>query len=274
MTEVCLSFDFDAFSLWMNTLKQATATPLSRGEFSANVGIVRVLRLLEEKGVLATFFVPAHTAISFKDVTKQIVDAGHEIGLHGDCHETPVGLSRADEARVLDRSIARLREVLGPHYAPFGYRSPAWDLSANSLELLEERGLLYDSSMMADDYRPYRARLCDIVDGSGFHRGRPSRIVELPVAWELDDFPYFCFLNRPLYQGLRSTDEVFHLWREEFDCCHAAGDGVFTLTMHPEIIGRGPRIAMLGRLIDYMAARADVRFRVMADVARDRAETL
>lgn len=274
MTDVCLSFDFDAFSLWMGTFKQATATPLSRGEYSANVGITRVLRLLADEDVKATFFVPAHSAVSFRQVTRQIVDQGHEISLHGDCHESPVGLSRDDEATILDRSIARLREVLGDRFTPLGYRSPAWDLSSNSIELLEERDILYDSSMMADDYRPYRARLGDRIDENGFQKGRPSKIVELPVAWELDDFPYFCFLGRPLYQGLRATTEVFHLWKDEFDYCHAMGDGVFTLTMHPEIIGRGPRIAMLGRLISHMRSQTPVRFRVMSDVARERAGAL
>lgn len=268
MTDVCLSFDFDAFSLWMGTLKQTTASPLSRGEYSANVGISRVLRLLEDKGVKATFFVPAHTAISFGDVTLRIVREGHEVALHGDCHESPVGMSRDDEAAVLDRSITKLQSILGSCFVPLGYRSPAWDLSSNSIELLEQRGILYDSSMMADDYRPYRARRGDGVDEHGFIRGQPSKIVEMPVAWELDDFPYFCFLNRPLYQGLRSTEEVYLLWKEEFDYCHSMSDGVFTLTMHPEIIGRGPRIAMLGRLIDYMKSRAGVRFSTMADVAR------
>lgn len=249
-------------------MKQTTATPLSRGEFGAYVGLGRVLELLRQKQVKATFFVPAHTAASFTAQTLGVLDAGHEIAVHGYCHETPIGMSRTEEADLLDRSIAKLRNTLGSDFAPVGYRSPAWDLSVDSIGLLEERGFLYDSSLMADDYRPYRARKGYSADEDHYAPGAPSRIVEIPVAWELDDFPHFSFLNKPLYLGMRTPSEVLQLWTEEFDFCHALGEGVFTLTMHPEIIGRGPRITMLGRLIDHMRSASDVAFRTLADAAK------
>jgi peptidoglycan/xylan/chitin deacetylase (PgdA/CDA1 family) len=271
VTTVCLSFDFDAVALWVSTFKQTTATPVSRGEFGARVGLGRVLELLAAKSVPATFFVPAHTAHSFREQTRRILDQGHEIGVHGYCHETPIGMTREQEADLLDRAIAKLRSVLGIDFTPLGYRSPAWDLSPDSIGLLEERGFLYDSSMMGNDFMPYRARRGDRVDEHGFDPGPESKIIEMPVAWELDDFPYFAFVNRPLFPGLRPTEEVYHTWRDEFDFCHASvEDGVYTLTMHPQIIGRGPRIAMLGRLIDHMKAQDGVRFSTLADEARRR----
>jgi peptidoglycan/xylan/chitin deacetylase (PgdA/CDA1 family) len=269
VTTVCLTFDFDAVSLWVSTFKQTTATPVSRGEFGANVGIGRILALLRGKGIAATFFVPSHTAVSFLAPIRRICDADHEIGVHGYAHESPVGLSRAAEAELLDASIGRLRGVLGAEFTPVGYRSPAWDLSAYSVELLVERGFLYDSSMMADDFRPYRARRGDIVDDQAFVPGALTPLVEMPVAWELDDFPYFVFINRPLFGCLRTPDDVFACWKGEFDYCHAhVPDGVFTLTMHPEFIGRGPRIEMLARLIDHMHSQPGVTFRTLADEAR------
>ncbi|ACI59656.1 polysaccharide deacetylase (plasmid) [Rhizobium leguminosarum bv. trifolii WSM2304] len=274
MTTVCLTFDFDAVSLWIGTMKQTTATPLSRGEFGALVGLPRVLDLLVEKDVSATFFVPAHSAGAFPDAAKGIRDQGHEIGLHGYCHETPIGLTREQEADLLDRSIEKMRFILGNDYLPKGYRSPAWDLSADSIELLEERGLLYDSSLMGDDYRPYRAHKRYTADETHYHRGEASRVVEIPVAWELDDFPHFVFLNKPMYLGMRTPTEVFELWKEEFDFCHSLGNGVFTLTMHPQVIGRGPRIAMLSRLIDYMRSQPEVQFVTMGEVAVDQSNRL
>jgi peptidoglycan/xylan/chitin deacetylase (PgdA/CDA1 family) len=267
MTTVCLTFDFDAVSLWISTMKQTTATPLSRGEFGALVGMPRVLNLLDEKEVSATFFVPAHSAAAFPEAVLGISDKGHEIALHGYCHETPVGLTLGEEAELLDRSIKKMRSVLGNDYEPKGYRSPAWDLSPNSIGLLEERGLLYDSSMMGDDYRPYLARKGYRADEDRYDRGEPSSVVELPVAWELDDFPHFVFLNKPMYLGMRTPNEVFDLWKDEFDFCHSLGDGVFTLTMHPQVIGRGPRIAMISRLIDHMRSKSGVTFKTMVDVA-------
>jgi len=268
MTTVCLSFDFDAVSLWVSTFRQTTATPVSRGEYGANVGLGRVLRLLEAKGVPATFFVPAHTAASYPDQTRAIVAAGHEIAAHGYCHESPIGVSPEEEARLLDRSIAKLQGVLGADFRPKGYRSPAWDLSSHSVELLAERGFLYDSSMMADDFIPYRARKGDRVDEELFVPGTVTPLIEMPVAWELDDFPYFAFTNRPLFGAMQDVDHVFACWKAEFDYCHRHIEGgVFTLTMHPQVIGRGPRIEMLARLIDHMQAGDDVTFRRLDDEA-------
>ena len=128
--------------------------------------------------------------------------------------------------------------------------------------------------MMADDYRPYRAHKGYFATEEAFDRGTPSSIIELPVAWELDDFPHFTFLNKPMYLGLRTPDEVYELWRQEFDFCHSLGDGVFTLTMHPQVIGRGPRLQMLERLIDHMRATPGVVFRTAAEVAVERSNSL
>ncbi|MBX5204085.1 polysaccharide deacetylase [Rhizobium sp. NZLR1] len=268
MTTVCLTFDFDAVSLWISSLKQTTANPMSRGEFAPRVGLPRVLALLLEKGVKATFFVPAHTAVSFNAETRRILDDGHEIGIHGYCHETPVGLSKTDEASLLDKAIAKLRNALGQDFTPVGYRSPAWDLSENSIALLEERGIVYDSSLMADDYKPYWASRGFQVSEEAYQAGPASKVVEIPVAWELDDFPHFMFLNKPLYLGMRTPAEVYELWREEFDFSATIEGSVFTLTMHPEIIGRGPRMAMLSRLIDHMKSTSGTTFSTVADAAR------
>jgi peptidoglycan/xylan/chitin deacetylase (PgdA/CDA1 family) len=274
MTTVCLTFDFDATSLWISTFKQLTATPLSRGEFGAYVGLPRVLELLASEDLSATFFIPAHTAVSFREQTLRIRDAGHEIGVHGYCHETPVGLTKEAEAEILDQSVKKLKRVLGTDFHPFGYRSPAWDLSGSSVELLEDRGFLYDSSMMADDYHPYWARRGFVANEEHYHPGTPTRLLEMPVAWELDDFPHFVFLNKPMYLGMRAPSEVFKIWKGEFDFCHSLGDGVFTLTLHPQVIGRGPRIDMLRNLIQHMKDIPGVVFRAMADEAKQRAEKM
>ncbi len=267
-TTICLSFDFDAVSIWVSTFGQVSPGPVSRGEYGANIGIGRILKLLDEKGIRATFFTPSHTAVSFPGEVRAIRDAGHEIGVHGFAHESPVGLEREAEADLLDRAIARLRTVLGEEWRPAGYRSPAWDMSRATVDLLIERGFVYDSSLMADDFRPYRARKGDRVDEDAFQPGTPTKLVEIPVAWELDDFPYFTFLNRPLFAGLRNPADVLDIWAGEFDWCHRnVESGVFTLTMHPEVIGRGPRMEMLSRLIDRMMATGDVRFSTLADEA-------
>jgi peptidoglycan/xylan/chitin deacetylase (PgdA/CDA1 family) len=266
MTTVCLTFDFDALSIWISTFRQTTPTPLSRGEYGARVGIERILKMLDGCGVPATFFVPAHTARSFPAAIRSIIAAGHEIAAHGLVHESPVGLEHDEERDLLRRSLDIIEEVSGTR--PRGYRSPAWDLSDNTIALLEENGLIYDSSMMADDFRPFRARRGDVVTEEGFTPGVESGVIEFPVAWELDDYPYFHFATRPINQGLRHPEEVGSLWKAEFDWCHHnIADGVFTLTTHPEIIGRGPRISMFGNLVGYMQRTPGVTFSTLGGKA-------
>lgn len=268
MTTVCMTFDCDGVSIWVSTFNQISASPLSRGEFGPRVGLPRILDLLARKQVRATFFVPAHTAVSFPGEVLRIRDLGHEIASHGYCHESPVNLGPQDEAETLARSVQKLQSVLGPTFRPAGYRSPAWDLSSNTIAILESQGFLYDSSLMGDDFRPYRPRCGDQIDKERFVLGRNSRLVEFPVAWELDDYPYFHWASKPLNPALRSTAEVLNLWQAEFDYCHRhVPDGVFTLTNHPEIIGRGPRIEMLEQLLDHMRGTEGVNFRTLAEAA-------
>jgi peptidoglycan-N-acetylglucosamine deacetylase len=265
MTTVCLTFDFDAMSIWFSTFKQTTPTALSRGEYGVRAGMPRILSMLARQGVKATFFTPAHTAQNFTATLKDAVSAGHEIGVHGFVHESPVNLAIDEERDLLKRSVDALESLTGKR--PSGYRSPAWDLSANSITLLEEAGLQYDSSMMANDFQPYYARVGDVFTEEKLEFGTPSSVVEFPVAWELDDYPYFHWSSRPYNSGLRSTEDVFAAWKAEFDTAHAE-KGVFTLTCHPEIIGRGPRVAMLERLIEHMRAQPGVEFLTLEDAAR------
>jgi len=270
MTTVCLSFDFDAMSNWISGHRLTSPTPLSRGEYGARVGVGRILELLAVHDIKATFFIPGHTVMTFPEQTRAIAAAGHEIAAHGFSHATPVSMSREVEIADMDAAERAIGDLLG--VKPVGFRSPAWDLSADTLGLLEERGYIYDSSLMADDFTPYSPRRGDRVEPDGTVRfGPPSSLVELPVSWELDDYVHFQYVARSL-PGLKAAAAVEAIWLEEFDYCarHVEG-GVFTLTMHPQVIGRGPRIAMLGRLITAMKAYPGVAFSRMDDFARAQA---
>ncbi|MBC3492444.1 polysaccharide deacetylase family protein [Pseudomonas taiwanensis] len=264
MTTACLTFDFDGVAIWLSTFKQTSPTPLSRGEFGADVGMPRLLAVLERCEVPATFFVPAHTASSYPEIVKQIVAAGHEVACHGYLHESPVGLEYEAEKELLAKSMDVLESITGKR--PIGYRSPAWDLSDNTIALLEEFGLIYDSSLMSNDFQPFFARKGDVLTEQKFEKGIESNVLEFPVAWELDDYPYFQFSPRPLNTGLRLADDVYRAWASEFDYAHEEG-GLFTLTCHPEIIGRGPRIKMLEKLINHMK-QPGVEFLTMGDAAK------
>ena len=261
---VCLSFDFDQMAPRIFR-GETTPTPLSRGEYGARVGMPRVLALLERYALPATFFVPGHSADTFPHLVEQAANAGHELGHHGWLHEVPATLTEEQERDVLVRGIASLRRISG--ITPAGYRSPSWDLSPHSIRLLREFGFRYDSSLMADDFRLYWCREGDVAHRDrAFEFGRETDLVEMPISWLLDDYPIFEFDQRTR-TGMAPASCVEEIWREEFDYMvdHVPG-GVYTLTMHPQVIGRGHRMLMLERLVRYMLERGAV-FRRMGDVA-------
>ncbi len=251
---VCLTFDFDALSSWIYR-SSATPTQLSRGEF-ALVGADRILRLLDWRGIKATWFVPGHTLESFPEACARIHSAGHEIGHHGYLHEPPAALSREQEDAVLRRGIEAIRQLTGA--APRGYRSPSWDLSPHSVELLLAHGFHYDSSMMAQDYLPYRCRQGgETPPDRAATLGKPTRLVEMPISWSLDDYPVFEYVRREgfLQEGLRPTSGVLENWLDDFRYMARELEwGVITYTFHPEVTGRGHRMLTLERLIDGVAA--------------------
>ena len=98
---------------------------------------------------------------------------------------------------------------------PVGYRSPAWDFSERTAQLLCDFGFLYDSSLMGDDFEPYYMRSGDRApDDAAYVFGRHVNVVELPVSWTLDDFPYFELDDSG--GGLKPASQVEEIWREEF----------------------------------------------------------
>jgi peptidoglycan/xylan/chitin deacetylase (PgdA/CDA1 family) len=231
-----LTFDFDGMAGWTGSGKTNNPSMISRGAFAA-VAMPRVLRVLRQAGVQASFAVPGHTALAFPDLVKAARDDGHELVHHG--------------------------------FRPVGYRSPAWDLSPRTLDLLRAYGFLYDSSCMAHDYRAYYLRT-----GDRWSRDEPyvfgplTDLVELPVYWGLDDYPHFEYTLAG-GGGLRDPGEVERIWTAEFEHAldHEPG-GIFMLTFHPEVIGRGARLQLLERLIARFKAEGSVVFSTMADYAR------
>ncbi len=267
---VCLSFDFDAISIWIGPYAATSPSMISRGEFGV-VGAERILRLLDRRGIPATFFVTGHTADTYPGAVRAIAAAGHEIGHHGYLHENPAALDPEQERAVLMRGFEALDRAAGVR--PVGYRSPAWDNSPRTVELLLEHGFRYESSLMGKDYEPYWCRVGDVIQPDGPYLFGPEvDLVELPVSWMLDDFPHFEYIRLPnrLSPGLSAASKVEEIWRDEFAyMCREVPGGVLTLTMHPQVIGRGHRMLMLERLIDQFQSHGGVRFATLATVAEE-----
>ena len=189
----------------------------------------------------ATFFVPGWTADNYTDAIAQCAKRGHEVAHHGYHHVPPTSFANAEEEREeLERGIEAIEKATGMR--PVGYRSPAWELSPHTLGLLGGLEFSYSSNMMDAD-GPYEHKL----DGNAGAAG----LVELPVSWTLDDYPFF--MARPE----RTAGEVEEIWRDEFDALREREDAAFVLTMHPQIIGRPGRLAMLDNLIAYIRHSGD-----------------
>jgi peptidoglycan-N-acetylglucosamine deacetylase len=247
---VCVTFDFDAFSSRFAPAGPTSPGALSRGEFSA-FAVSRILGLLERESLPATWYVPGHTAHTYPDECRRIADGGHELALHGYLHEPVSMLGPEQERVVLERSREALHAITGSY--PVGNRTPTWDFTESTAELLIAAGVEYDSSLMGRDYQPYYARTKDNPRTDGpYEFGPETSLVELGVDWSLCDFPHFEFLfaGGVLLQGLRRVDDVIQNWIDEvrYMVRHVT-DGVCTITLHPEIIGRGHRMLGLERFI-------------------------
>ncbi|MGW4201751.1 polysaccharide deacetylase family protein [Streptomyces sp. NPDC004726] len=235
---MALTVDFDADELWLAEDPANAARPgvLSQARYGAHIAVPRLLDMLDRLDIPATFFVCGGDAERYPEIVESVAEHGHEIGHHGFTHRSPHLMERDEEADELERGLTALRRFTDRIE---GYRSPSWDISPSTLDLLVENGFTYSSNMM-DAIMPYA------------HRGHD--LVEVPVHWSLDDAPHFWFDASSWDRTIRSSREVAELWSEETSAIHETG-GLVTLTVHPQIIGRPGRLAMLERFLT--AVRAD-----------------
>jgi peptidoglycan-N-acetylglucosamine deacetylase len=265
---VCLTFDFDTQSAFI-ARGMTTPTPLSRGEFGL-VAAPRILALLKSRAIRATWFIPGFTIESHPRACEAVVADGHEVAHHSWAHVAPAQQSRADEEADLIRANEAIARLTGR--TARGYRSPSWDLSDNTIDLLLAHGFVYDSSLMGGDYWPYRARRGDRVElGKPFGFGQETALVEMPISWSLDDYPHFEFVRTAttVLPGLQSARTVMENWLDEFRYMQQTVDwGVLTYTMHPFVIGRGYRMLALEDLVGKLAAAGAV-FMTMEDAAAE-----
>ncbi|HUN49792.1 MAG TPA: polysaccharide deacetylase [Candidatus Sulfotelmatobacter sp.] len=246
---VCLSFDFDAMSGFVSR-GMVTPTLISRGEFGA-VGALRLLGLLAKYRLPTTWFIPGVVLGTYPDICRRIADGGHEIAHHGWTHAPPASLNREQEDDGLARGNAAIKQLTGRNAR--GYRSPSWDLSPHTVELLLKHGFTYESSMMGDDYTPYHARSGDVIHSDKpIEFGKATKLIEMPISWTLDDHPHFEYwrTGNTVMPGLQNARGVLQNWIDDFSyLAQSLNWGVITYTCHPYVIGRGHRMIMLEKLI-------------------------
>lgn len=248
---VALSFDSDHET---NELRDGgkSISRMSWGQYGNRVGMPRILEILARHDVKASFYVPAVAALLHEDEQRRVVEEGHEIGIHGWIHELNSVLPYEAERDLMLRAADTLEKIT--RVRPIGLRTPSWDFSPYTLAIAKEMGLLYDSSLMADE-DCYELLL----------HGEPTGIVELPVEWIRDDAVYFSMHRFQSLRPYTPPTDVFDIFRREFDYAYEDG-GLFQLTMHPHVITARSRIWILEEIIRHAKSK-NVWFATHAEVA-------
>jgi peptidoglycan-N-acetylglucosamine deacetylase len=247
---IMLTFDLDAESgaLAIDANNANRPGVLSVGQYGPKVAVPRILRLLEDEGIPATFFVPGWVIDKYPAALEAIVEAGHEVAHHGYTHQPPATFAgREEEEESLLKGTESIVRMTGKK--PLGYRSPSWDFSPHTLPLLEKHGFLYSSNLMDDD-APYLHTI----------GGRVTSLVELPIQWMNDDAPFFMF-RPPNPRPIQPASHPFEIWTEELQALYHEPGKIFVLTMHPQIIGRPSRVQMLKRFIAFARTLGPIEFR-------------
>ena len=248
---VLLSYDVDNETTQGLRTGEINIGSLSQGEYGSRVALPRIVRLMDEENITASFFFPAWSLKIAPEQAELILASGiHEIAVHGWIHELNTALDGETEKRLLRLSMETIEEISG--VKPVGFRAPSWNHSPNTLSIVRELGFLYESSLMADD-RPYEL----------LQNGDPTGLVELPVEWILDDAPLF----NPLGARYMNPRDIMQVWIDEFEVAWDEGT-MFLLTMHPHVIGHRSRLVALKGLIDHIKARGNVWFGTHEEAAR------
>jgi peptidoglycan/xylan/chitin deacetylase (PgdA/CDA1 family) len=262
---VNLGTDFDAQSLWMGGFNKPSPSFMSRGEFGAKVGVPRLLDLYERFDIKTTWFTPGHTVDTFTEECELIAAKGHEFGHHGYFHENPTLIDAGTEEELVERAFATFDKRLGVR--PTGYRSPYWDYSDNTLDIVEKMGFKYDSSLMGRDLQAYRPQRWAIDWENGNTPGKASHVIELPVSWYLDDFPPQACVTG-VQAGQQDTRTMLDRWRDIFDFGYERVEGAaFISCVHPQIIGQPHNLLWYEKLIEHMVSRDGVWFATTDEIA-------
>lgn len=264
---VLLTFDVDGELIWRSRDPESINMPvtMSLGEYGPKCGLPRIMNLLEAYKISATFFVPGMIAEKYTNAVMEIIEKGHEIGNHSYTHTYPYKLpDKNAEYEELRKTSEILAKMTGKK--PEGYRSPAWEFSDFTVDILEKMQFLYSSNMMGSD----RIELLKVRDYQ-------TEIVEFPISWGLDDAAYWLYSTRTQGKCMQPLKAVEEYWITEFDilyeefCTEKAlgidSDICYVLTCHPQIIGRPARMTVLENLIKHIRQFSEIEFYSMDTAA-------
>jgi peptidoglycan/xylan/chitin deacetylase (PgdA/CDA1 family) len=204
-------------------------TALARGEWPAGApvgehwsvteALPRLLALLDEVGLKATFFVEGLNAELYPDALRELDAAGHEVAFHGWRHEPWGGLNPVLERELFERGVAAL-DALG--LRPVGFRPPGGELTGATIPLLRELDFTY-------------------VSPEGSEISERDGIAVLPFRWEHVDAWYYL----DGFDGPPSAAAVRKAMLAALDAEYA------TLIFHPFLTGTDEHVAVLREVLEH-----------------------
>ena len=223
-------------------------TAESMYEYGSRVGIWRVLRLFEERGLPFTAFACAVALERNEELARRLRAAGADICCHGHRWEKHWLLDREEERRHIRLAIESLKKTVGR--APEGWCC-RYGPSANTRELLAEQPeISYDSDAYNDEL-PYWVKV----------GGKTQLIV-----------PYSLVTNdcKLVPRGLQTADEFFALLADAFDQLYEEGETapkLLNIGLHPRMVGHPGRARGLARFLDHVRKHERVWVARRADIA-------
>ena len=276
------SIHVDAVAGWLGSYGgEDSPNDISRGVFAGEVGTPRLLKLLNKYNIRSSWFIPGHSLETFPEQMAAVRDAGHEIGLHGYSHENPSKMSLQQQKDILDYTYKLVTEF-NHGKPPAGNVAPWWEVSKESVQIMLDKGIVYDHSGMAHDCQAYYLRdedkwtKIDYKAGAKnwmkpLARGNPTALIELPANWYLDDLPPMMFMkNVPNSHGWVNPRDVEQVWKDMFTYCYREEEEfIFPITIHPDVSGRPQVLLMLERFIEWVNKHENVQWVTCLEMAED-----
>jgi len=218
-------------------------------QYGERVGVYRVMEILRQEGIKASFFVNGHTVETFPDMMKLIVAEGHELCSENWRHEYAYMMTQKEQRDDIKRTVNAFQKVLG--FKPQGFIMPGERPTDDTPKILIDLGYKYWMCFLHEDL-PYVLKV-----------GRGELVLTSYGVWMTDH-------RTDRADAGRTPRELLQIWKDHFDWIYEEGGdypGFMSLGLHPFLIGRPFRAIILREFYRYAKGHAGVWFPRGIDLA-------